>query len=95
MDEPIRSHLPNENYRRGWDEIDWSDKGDHGEPIEESDFKVQDVDKAMVVNNFMHNRGWDETFGKPRAEPGWDEDTWCCECKCSHFPADCHVLDHG
>jgi hypothetical protein len=20
MDEPIRSHLPNENYRRGWDE---------------------------------------------------------------------------
>ena len=21
MDEPIRSHLPNENYRRGWDAV--------------------------------------------------------------------------
>ena len=52
MSDEIRTRVATDEYRRGWDEIDWSDKGDHGEPIEESDFKVQDVDKAMVVNNF-------------------------------------------
>ena len=51
MDEPIRSHLPNENYRRGWDET--FRRVDEADPS--SIVTRQEVVPSDAVANFMFN----------------------------------------